>query len=43
MAPGFPRSADVRPHPHIRLSTVTYLFDGPEVVNALAQRTLAGS
>jgi redox-sensitive bicupin YhaK (pirin superfamily) len=27
-APGFPRSVDVRPHPHIGLSTVTYLFDG---------------
>lgn len=27
-APGFPRSTDVRPHPHIGLSTVTYLFDG---------------
>ena len=26
--PGFPRSVDVRPHPHIGLSTVTYLFDG---------------
>jgi redox-sensitive bicupin YhaK (pirin superfamily) len=26
--PGIPRSADVRPHPHIGLSTVTYLFDG---------------
>jgi redox-sensitive bicupin YhaK (pirin superfamily) len=26
--PGFPRSADVRPHPHIGLATVTYLFDG---------------
>src|SRR6266566_5259499 len=25
---GFPRSADVRPHPHIGLSTVTYLFEG---------------
>jgi redox-sensitive bicupin YhaK (pirin superfamily) len=25
---GLPRSADVRPHPHIGLSTVTYLFDG---------------
>ncbi|OYU69515.1 MAG: hypothetical protein CFE28_05560 [Alphaproteobacteria bacterium PA2] len=23
-----PRSADVRPHPHIGISTVTYLFDG---------------
>ncbi len=27
-APGLPRSADVRPHPHIGLSTITYLFDG---------------
>jgi redox-sensitive bicupin YhaK (pirin superfamily) len=27
-APGVPRSVDVRPHPHIGLSTVTYLFDG---------------
>ncbi len=26
--PGLPRSVDVRPHPHIGLSTVTYLFDG---------------
>lgn len=25
---GLPRDADVRPHPHIGLSTVTYLFDG---------------
>jgi len=25
---GIPRSTDVRPHPHIGLSTVTYLFDG---------------
>src|SRR3954465_5772202 len=25
---GGPRTADVRPHPHIGLSTVTYLFDG---------------
>jgi redox-sensitive bicupin YhaK (pirin superfamily) len=25
---GFPKSADVRPHPHIGLSTVTYLFEG---------------
>lgn len=24
----FPRSADVRPHPHIGLATVTYLFEG---------------
>src|SRR3546814_6508648 len=23
-----PREADVRPHPHIGLSTITYLFDG---------------
>ncbi|MFO1015840.1 MAG: pirin family protein [Caulobacteraceae bacterium] len=27
-APGFPKTTDVRPHPHIGLSTVTYLFDG---------------
>src|SRR5260221_5710533 len=27
-APGLARSADVRPHPHVGLSTVTYLFDG---------------
>ena len=27
-APGISRSVDVRPHPHIGLSTVTYLFDG---------------
>ena len=26
--PGLPRSVDVRPHPHIGLSTVTYLLDG---------------
>jgi redox-sensitive bicupin YhaK (pirin superfamily) len=26
--PGLPRSVDVRPHPHIGLSTVTYLFSG---------------
>lgn len=26
--PNFPRSADVRPHPHIGLATVTYLFEG---------------
>jgi redox-sensitive bicupin YhaK (pirin superfamily) len=25
---GIPRSVDVRPHPHIGLSTITYLFDG---------------
>jgi hypothetical protein len=28
LAPPLPRSMDVRPHPHIGLSTVTYLFDG---------------
>src|SRR5689334_12226315 len=27
-APGIPRTVDVRPHPHIGLSTLTYLFDG---------------
>jgi hypothetical protein len=26
--PGIPRTIDVRPHPHIGLATVTYLFDG---------------
>lgn len=26
--PGIPRTVDVRPHPHIGLSTVTYLFEG---------------
>src|ERR1700678_1526618 len=29
---GLTRDADVRPHPHIGLSTVTYLFDG-EITN----------
>ncbi len=28
LAPGIPRTLDVRPHPHIGLSTVTYLYDG---------------
>jgi len=28
LAAGLPREADVRPHPHIGLSTITYLFDG---------------
>ena len=28
LPPEVPRSADVRPHPHIGLSTVTYLFAG---------------
>src|ERR1700759_1368352 len=28
MAPGVPRTVDVRPQPHIGLSTVTYLFSG---------------
>jgi redox-sensitive bicupin YhaK (pirin superfamily) len=27
-SPGFPKTVDVRPHPHIGLSTVTYLFAG---------------
>ncbi|HEX6636911.1 MAG TPA: pirin family protein, partial [Steroidobacteraceae bacterium] len=27
-APGIPRTIDVRPHPHIGLATVTYLFAG---------------
>ena len=25
---GFPRDVDVRPHPHIGLSTLSYLFEG---------------
>lgn len=28
LAPGIDRSVDVRPHPHIGLATVTYLFSG---------------
>jgi redox-sensitive bicupin YhaK (pirin superfamily) len=32
LAPGLPHSADVRPHPHIGLSTITYLYDG-EIVH----------
>ena len=28
LPPGIPKTVDVRPHPHIGLSTVTYLFDG---------------
>ena len=28
LAPGIPRELDVRPHPHIGLATVTYLYDG---------------
>jgi redox-sensitive bicupin YhaK (pirin superfamily) len=32
MPAGLPRTADVRPHPHIGLSTVTYLFSG-EIVH----------
>lgn len=32
LPPHVPRSTDVRPHPHIGLSTVTYLFDG-EIVH----------
>jgi len=27
-APGFAKTVDVRPHPHIGLSTLTYLFEG---------------
>jgi hypothetical protein len=28
LAPGIPRALDIRPHPHIGLSTVTYLYSG---------------
>jgi redox-sensitive bicupin YhaK (pirin superfamily) len=31
LAPNLPRSADVRPHPHIGLSTITYLYAGEMV------------
>lgn len=31
-APSIPRHTDVRPHPHIGLSTITYLFEG-EIVH----------
>lgn len=31
LAPSLPREADVRPHPHIGLSTITYLFAGEMV------------
>jgi redox-sensitive bicupin YhaK (pirin superfamily) len=31
LAPNLPREADVRPHPHIGLSTITYLFAGEMV------------
>ncbi|HEU4780261.1 MAG TPA: pirin family protein [Steroidobacteraceae bacterium] len=27
-SPGFPKTVDVRPHPHIGLATITYLFAG---------------
>ena len=38
IAQGAPRSLDVRPHPHIGLSTVTYLFEG-----AITHRDSVGS
>jgi redox-sensitive bicupin YhaK (pirin superfamily) len=39
-SPGFPRSVDVRPHPHIGLSTVSYLFDG-EITHRDSLETVA--
>jgi len=30
--PNIPRTGDVLPHPHIGLSTVTYLFDGEIII-----------
>jgi len=36
--PGFPKTVDVRPHPHIGLSTVSYLFEG-----AMTHRDSVGS
>ncbi|MEO7026999.1 MAG: pirin family protein [Caulobacteraceae bacterium] len=38
MPAGLPRSADVRPHPHIGLATVTYLYQG-----AITHRDSVGS
>ena len=38
IAPGVPGSMDVRPHPHIGLATVTYLFEG-----AITHRDSVGS
>lgn len=38
LAPGIPRELDVRPHPHIGLSTVTYLYSG-----AITHRDSVGS
>lgn len=38
LAPGIPGNLDVRPHPHIGLSTVTYLYDG-----AMTHRDSLGS
>src|SRR3546814_1498722 len=35
MEPGLPREADVRPHPHIGLSTITYLFRSEEHTSEL--------
>lgn len=38
LAPGIPRELDIRPHPHIGLSTVTYLYSG-----AITHRDSVGS
>lgn len=38
LAPGIPRDLDVKPHPHIGLSTVTYLYSG-----AITHRDSVGS
>ena len=38
VSPGMPKTADVRPHPHIGLATVTYLFEG-----AIMHRDSVGS
>lgn len=38
LAPGIPKNLDVRPHPHIGLSTVTYLYSG-----AMTHRDSLGS
>ena len=40
--PGIPRSTDVRPHPHIGLSTITYLLEG-ETFSTATTFPLTGS
>ncbi len=39
LPPHVPRTTDVRPHPHIGLSTVTYLFDGRLCTGTVPERS----